>query len=54
VATTETKTSPGVVVQSWLPTPLAHELRKHAEAERRSLSSTIRIAIEDKLRERQP
>ncbi len=56
MATTETDTS-GTVVQAWLPHQLDQELRKHAEAERRSLSSTIRLAIEDKLRadeERRP
>ena len=56
MATTGTDTS-GTVVQAWLPHPLDQELRKHAEAERRSLSSTIRFAIEDKLRadeERRP
>jgi len=49
VAITEEKSS-GTVVQTWLPHPLDKELRKHAEAERRSLSSAIRLAIEDRLR----
>jgi len=49
VATTRQDSS-GTVVQAWLPHPLDQELRKHAEAERRSLSSTIRLAVEDKLR----
>jgi hypothetical protein len=44
VATTQAKQS-GTVVQAWLPHPLDQELRKHAEAEGRSLSSTIRLAI---------
>jgi len=48
VATTQD--SSGTVVQAWLPHPLDKELRKHAEAERRSLSSAIRLAIEDRLR----
>jgi hypothetical protein len=39
----------GTVIQTWLPHPLDQELRKHAEAERRSLSSTIRLAIEGNL-----
>ena len=38
-------------VQAWLPYPLDEELRQYAKAERRSLSSTVRIAVEDKLRE---
>jgi hypothetical protein len=46
---TQEKTS-GKVVQAWLPHPLDKELRKHAESERRSLSSTIRLAVEDALR----
>lgn len=45
-----TQDSSGTVVQTWLPHPLDQELRKHAEAERRSLSQTIRLAIEDRLR----
>jgi len=56
VATSQEKQS-GTVIQAWLPHPLDQELRKQAEAERRSLSSTIRLAIEDKLRadeERRP
>jgi hypothetical protein len=50
VAKTETEESSGTVAQVWLRHPLDKELRKHAEAERRSLSATIRLAIEDKLR----
>ena len=41
----------GKRVQAWVPAALHAELQKHAAAERRSLSSTIRIAVEDKLRE---
>jgi hypothetical protein len=48
---TQEKTG-GRVVQTWLPHPLDQELRRHAKAERRSLSSAIRIAVEDKLKER--
>ena len=48
MAITEEKSS-GTVVQAWLPHPLDKELRKHAEAERGSLSQTIRLAVEDKL-----
>jgi hypothetical protein len=48
VAETQTKT--GTVVQSWVPVDLAVELKRHAQVERRSVSSAIRIAIEDKLR----
>jgi hypothetical protein len=50
MATTSTERPSGAVVQAWLPHPLDQELRKHAEAERRSLSSTIRLAVEDLLR----
>lgn len=47
----------GKVVQSWVPPELAAQLTAQAELERRSVSSTIRLAIEDKLRsdeERRP
>jgi hypothetical protein len=50
VGTAATERPSGKVAQVWLPHPLDQELRKHAKAERRSLSSTIRIAVEDKLR----
>ena len=46
VATKDT----GVVVQSWVSPRLAAELKRYAEAERRSVSSTIRLALEDRLR----
>ena len=46
VATKQT----GVVLQSWVSPALAAELKRHAEAERRSVSSTIRLALEDRLR----
>jgi hypothetical protein len=42
--------STGVIVQSWVSPRLAAELKRRAEAERRSVSSTIRIALEDRLR----
>jgi hypothetical protein len=45
-----TETKAGSVLQTWLPHPLDQQLRRHAEAERRSLSSTIRLAVEDQLR----
>jgi hypothetical protein len=46
-ASTET---PGVVLQSRVPPELAEQLRAQAELERRSVSATIRILIEDRLR----
>ena len=55
MATTDADTS-GTVVQAWLRTRLTRSCGS-TEAERRSLSSTIRLAIEDKLRadeERRP
>ncbi|MGZ5308658.1 MAG: ribbon-helix-helix protein, CopG family [Solirubrobacterales bacterium] len=45
-----TQQSNGTVFQAWLPHPLDKELRERAEAERRSISQTIRIAVEDRLR----
>ena len=42
----------GTVVQSWVPRELAAELKRRAEAERRSVSSVIRIAVEERLREK--
>ena len=44
-----TQKSPGSVVQVWLPHPTDEQLRQHAATERRSLSQTIRLAVEDKL-----
>jgi hypothetical protein len=47
----------GKVIQSWVPVQLAERLKAQAELERRSVSSTIRLAIESKLRadeERRP
>ena len=42
--------STGVVIQSWVTPQLAAELKRYAEAERRSVSAAIRIALEDRLR----
>jgi hypothetical protein len=56
MATTQ-KERGGSVIQAWFPRPLDKQLREHAAAERRSLSSTVRLAVEDKLRraeERRP
>ena len=39
----------GKVVQSWVPAHLAEQLKAQAELERRSVSSTIRLAIEARL-----
>ena len=39
----------GSVFQAWFPAPLDEEFRKHCADERRSLSSAIRIAVEDRL-----
>jgi hypothetical protein len=47
----------GQVIQSWVGPELAKALKAQAELERRSVSSTIRLAIENKLRsdeERRP
>jgi hypothetical protein len=41
---------PGTVVQSWVPVALAEQLKAQAELERRSVSATIRLAVEDRLR----
>jgi hypothetical protein len=42
--------SPGTVVQSWVPIALAEQLKTQAELERRSVSATIRLAVEGRLR----
>lgn len=49
MATSSKERSSGTFARVWLPHSLGRELRKHAEAERRSLSSTIRLTIEDRL-----
>ena len=41
----------GSVLQVWLPHPTDEQLRQYAADERRSLSSTIRLAVEDRLSE---
>ena len=40
----------GVVIQAWVSPDLAEALKAQAELERRSVSSTIRVALEDRLR----
>lgn len=40
----------GTIVQSWVPIPVAEQLNAQAELERRSVSSLIKLAIEDRLR----
>jgi hypothetical protein len=48
VATTE-KAKPGeerTIVASWVSRALADEIKRHAEAERRSVSSVIRNAVD--------
>jgi hypothetical protein len=37
--------STGVIVQSWVSPQLAAELKRYAEAERRSVSAAIRLAL---------
>lgn len=49
---TEAKLNEAVTVQSVLPPDLAEQLKAQAELERRSISATIRIALEDQLRRR--
>jgi predicted transcriptional regulator len=46
---TETKQDGRVVVQSVLSPDLAARLKAQAEAERRTISATVRNAIEDQL-----
>jgi Ribbon-helix-helix protein, copG family len=48
---TETKET-GVNVQSWLPPDLAQQVRAKAEAEKRSISQVVRLALEDQLARR--
>jgi hypothetical protein len=49
VAPTATK-STSTRVQTWLPISLAEQLRAQCAIERRSISQTVRLAIEDRLR----
>ena len=54
---TDAKQSGTVIVQSVLPPDLAEQLKAQAELERRSVSQTIRLALEDRFRgaqERRP
>ena len=44
----------GTRVQTWLPISLAEQLKAQADLERRSISSAIRIAVEDQLRRDEP
>src|SRR5262245_48088842 len=39
-------TTPGTIIQSWVPVALATRLRAHAQRQGRSVSSTIRVAVE--------
>jgi hypothetical protein len=50
----ETAPKTGEGLASWVPHPLAEQLRAQAEAERRSVSQLIRLAIEDRLRTERP
>ena len=50
MATAESPTSTGEVVQAWVSPDLARELKQLAEQERRSVSAVIRLAIEDQPR----
>ena len=50
VATAESPTSTGEVVQAWVSPDLARELKLLAEQERRSVSAVMRLAVEDQLR----
>jgi hypothetical protein len=49
MAPTSEKTT-GTRVMTWLPISLAEQLRAEAELERRSVSSLIKLSIEDRLR----
>ena len=48
--TTESSGPTGTIVQSWVPIPVAEQLKAQADLERRSVSSLIKLAIEDRLR----
>jgi predicted transcriptional regulator len=50
VATADSPTSTGEVLQAWVSPELARELKQLAEQERRSVSAVIRLALEDQLR----
>lgn len=51
MATTETKSSTGTIVQSWVSPALARELKELADRDRRSVSALIRNALEDRVRQ---
>jgi hypothetical protein len=46
-----TKQTTGKRVQSWVPTALHEALNAQAEFERRSISATIRLAVEERARD---
>jgi len=50
VATME-QTGSGEIVAAWVPTHLADQVKEHAQAERRSVSSVVRHLIEDSFAE---
>ena len=39
-------------IQAWVPSSLAEALRAQADLERRSISHTVKLAIEDRLHQR--
>ena len=45
MATTDAKPGGRTIVASWVPRTLADEIKRQAEAERRSVSSVIRNAV---------
>jgi Ribbon-helix-helix protein, copG family len=47
--TPTSSTSPGTIIQSRVPAELATRLRAHAERQGRSVSKTIRLAVETAL-----
>jgi hypothetical protein len=54
---TTTEKSQAERIQAWVPSTLAEAVRAQAALERRSVSQTVRLAIEDRLRggpERRP
>jgi hypothetical protein len=44
----------GKVIQAWVSPDLARQLKAQADAERRSVSATVRLAIEDRLAQSEP
>jgi CopG-like RHH_1 or ribbon-helix-helix domain, RHH_5 len=49
VATATKRDGEHVVLQAYVPRDLADELKRLADAERRSVSNTIRLAVEERL-----